>query len=194
MSASSVSTLTEAMTLPRKCTQKMLEERLPLQQACYGEHNSLVFLPRCTLSLLWMCTAYLLLQSLTILVGPEIKWNKSKMKYEWKPTRGGNGSGREDRSSDRSAGKDGDRLLATRQGRAVWEWCSETVGCQRLTSPTVSCFCCLINSLSPWLSVPSQIKDFTPSLCIRPTGGKGALLYLLHVWNPVRSSRLVAIF
>lgn len=73
----------------------MGEEILPLQQACYREHNSLVFLPRCTLSLLSVCTAYLLLQSLTILVGPEINWNKSKMKYELKCRGGGGGGGQQ---------------------------------------------------------------------------------------------------
>lgn len=150
----------------------MGEEILPLQRACYREHNSLVFLPRCTLSLLSVCTAYLLLQSLTILVGPEINWNKSKMKYELKcrgGEGGGNSSGRVDSSSDRSAVKDSGSPGGNHTGPTVCEWWGETVGRQGLISPTAfhHCFCCLINTLCPRLLIPSQIKDLTPSLCMR---------------------------
>lgn len=145
--------------LPCKCLQKTWEEILLLQRACYREHNSLVFLPRCTLSLLSVHTAYLLPQSLTILVGPEISWNKSKMKCEWKPTRGVTVA-REWTGAQTGAPlwRTVDRPLAVTQGALP-------VTVQRNSRPSGVDFShsllssALAYSLCPRLLVPSQIKD-----------------------------------
>lgn len=147
----------------------MGEEILPLQQACYREHNSLVFLPRCTLSLLSVCTAYLLLQSLTILVGPEINWNKSKMKYELK-CQGGGATAVEEWTRAQTAvlWRTVDRLVAIIQGTPSVS-SEENQSAVRVWFLPVfhHCFCRLINTLCPRLLIPSKIKDLTPSLCIR---------------------------
>lgn len=96
-------------------------------------------------------------------------------------------------------GRTVDRLLANRQGRAVWGWCSETVSCQWLTSPTASCFCRLINN--PCGSPFPHRSKISPHLCAEDTRVAWAFVYtccmsetLHRATDLLRSSKAILSF